>query len=93
MYSASVCKGFTRQRATSNIPQATNSLQTSPDGKRKHFQMSDFAHAHLRDLHQLHLLAMNISNFTQFCVNSGFCYKLMRTALFWVIMQLVVVIY
>ncbi len=37
--------------------------------------MSDFAPGHLMDLRQSHLLAINISNLTWFCVNSGFCHE------------------
>jgi len=37
--------------------------------------MSDFAPGHLRLTPKSHLCAMNMSNLTQFGMNSGFCHK------------------
>jgi hypothetical protein len=57
-------KGYINYQPNYNTPQASDSLQTSPDGNRKRFQIADFAPGHFRYIHKSHLLAMNISNHT-----------------------------
>jgi len=68
-------KGYINYQLNYNTPQASDSLQLSPDGNRKRFQMSDFAPGHLRHIHKSHLLAMNISNLTRCDINSGVWHK------------------
>jgi hypothetical protein len=65
-------KGYINYQLNYNIPQTSDSLQTSPDENRKRFQMSDFAPGHLRHINKSYLLAMNISNLTRCDMNSGF---------------------
>ena len=68
-------KGYINYQLNYNTPQASDSLQISPDGNRKVLKMSDFAPGHLRHIHKSHLLAMGISNPTRCDMNSGFWHK------------------
>jgi len=80
LYSASVCDSLSRQSATS-INSLTITLHKPlthskhPLMKQETFSNVRIFTCQLRHTHKSHLLVMNISNLTWFCMNSGFCHK------------------